>query len=408
MFRGLRIRLTLWFVLLSSIAFFFLAVGNTYLFSSALTRVLDEELSALTEQVAPLIYIVRNDLQARGLVEQLHKSPYGLKTTVQLFDIHGNLDEEHGEKGNPNLFLKTAEVPSPSGLMRSKSVPLSQDGHIFGYLQIQVPTKQRDISVDKFVLTKVLLGPIFLLGIALAGYMVSGKAVRPVEDSYRVLKMFIQDAGHELKTPVATIQITAENLAEDVKDDPDMSERLSIITRNTGRMSHLVTDMLTLARLEVGQSSIKLQKISLKPVLERAQEDFAPRYESAHKRLDLQLGATSMVMGDSESLYHLFTNLIENALKYSEKGAEVKVVLRQNDGKVIVQVADTGMGIPKEAIPRLFDRFYRVDRAQARAKGGTGLGLSIVKAIADLHSASVQVNSEEGKGTTFSVVFASV
>lgn len=405
MFKGLRIRLTLWFMLLSGVAFFILAIGNTYLFQKSLTQQLDDELKALTEQVAPLVYIVRNDLQARGLVEQLHKSPFGYKTTVQLFDAHGNIDEEHGEKGNPKLYLNTREVESVSGTLRSKSVPLFQDGHLFGYLQIQIPTAQRDLSVDKFVLSKILLGPIFLLGLAWAGYLVSGKAVEPVEESYRILKMFVQDASHELKTPVATIQITAENLAEDVKENPDLSERLSIITRNTDRMSNLVSDMLTLAKMEVVQTEAKLVRVSLRDILERQKEEFTPRFESSEKVLEVQLGETPTIMGDAESLNHLFSNLIENALKYSEKGAVVKVNLKTRDAKACVVVEDNGLGIPKEAIPRLFDRFYRVDKKAARAKGGTGLGLSIVKTIADMHHAVIEVSSTEGKGTTFTVTF---
>ncbi len=405
MFKGLRIRLTLWFMLLSGVAFFILAIGNTYLFQKSLTQQLDDELKALTEQVAPLVYIVRNDLQARGLVEQLHKSPFGYKTTVQLFDAHGNIDEEHGEKGNPKLYLNTREVESVSGTLRSKSVPLFQDGHLFGYLQIQIPTAQRDLSVDKFVLSKILLGPIFLLGLAWAGYLVSGKAVEPVEESYRILKMFVQDASHELKTPVATIQITAENLAEDVKENPDLSERLSIITRNTDRMSNLVSDMLTLAKMEVVQTEAKLVRVSLRDILERQKEEFTPRFESSEKVLEVQLSETPTILGDAESLNHLFSNLIENALKYSEKGAVVRVNLKTRDAKACVVVEDNGLGIPKEAIPRLFDRFYRVDKKAARAKGGTGLGLSIVKTIADMHHAVIEVSSTEGKGTTFTVTF---
>ncbi|HNB24276.1 MAG TPA: HAMP domain-containing sensor histidine kinase [Candidatus Melainabacteria bacterium] len=405
MFRGLRIRLTLWFMLLSGVAFFLLAIGNTYLFQKSLTQQLDDELKALTEQVSPLVYIVRNDLQARDLVEQLHRSPFGYKTTVQLFDAHGNLDEEHGEKGNPKLFLNTCEVKSVSGTLRSKSVPLFQDGHLFGYLQIQIPTTQRDLSVDKFILSKILLGPIFLLGLAFAGYLVSGKAVEPVEESYRILKMFVQDASHELKTPVATIQITAENLADDLKEDEDLSERLAIITRNTDRMSNLVSDMLTLAKMEVAQSEPKLVKLNLKDILSRQYDDFTPRFQAGEKELALQLSEAPAIMGDAESLNHLFSNLIENALKYSEKGASVKVNLKSRDGKACVVVEDTGLGIPKDSIPRLFDRFYRVDKKAARAKGGTGLGLSIVKTIADMHHAAIEVASTEGKGTSFTVTF---
>jgi len=135
----------------------------------------------------------------------------------------------------------------------------------------------------------------------------------------------VQDAGHELKTPVATIQLTAENLAEDVKGDAEKSESVAIILRNAERMSRLVSDMLTLAKMEVARSNVKLSRISLKPVIERAQEEFAPRFEMAGKKLEVQITDDTPVYGDSESLYHLFSNLIENALKYSEMGASVKV-----------------------------------------------------------------------------------
>jgi two-component system OmpR family sensor kinase len=238
--------------------------------------------------------------------------------------------------------------------------------------------------------------------------MVSGKAVKPVEEAYRMLKMFVQDAGHELKTPVATIQITAENLAEDVKDDPEKSESLAIIIRNTDRMSRLVTDMLTLAKMEAARSSVKLSRISLKPIIERAREEFSARFETQEKKLEIQVADDPSIMADSEALYHLFSNLIENALKYSEKGASVTVSLKNKNGLATLSVEDTGMGIPKEALPRLFDRFYRVDRQAARARGGTGLGLSIVKAIADMHDAVIDVASVEGKGTTFTVTFPPV
>jgi len=155
----------------------------------------------------------------------------------------------------------------------------------------------------------------------------------------------------------------------------------------------------------VVQSNANLQKLSLKPILERAQEEFAPRFEVAGKKLEIQISEGPMIMGHGESLNHLFANLIENALKYSEAGATVKVTLKNRDGKACVVVEDTGMGIPKEAIPRLFDRFYRVDKKAARAKGGTGLGLSIVKTIVDMHDAEIAVASTEGIGTTFTVTF---
>ena len=113
-------------------------------------------------------------------------------------------------------------------------------------------------------------------------------------------------------------------------------------------------------------------------------------------------------MGDAESLLRLFSNLIENALKYTEEGNSVTVNLKAKDNKIEVAIIDTGIGIPKDGIPHLFDRFYRVDRSRARVRGGSGLGLSIVKAIAELHGGTLNVVSAEGKGSTFTVSIPSV
>ncbi|MBC7998090.1 MAG: GHKL domain-containing protein, partial [Leptolyngbya sp.] len=291
--------------------------------------------------------------------------------------------------------------------LRSMSLPLRENGKTLGFLQIQVPTEQRDLSIEKFIFTNLILCPIFLFSLALAGYMVSGKAVRPVQESYQILKMFVQDAGHELKTPVAAIQITAENLAEDLQD-AEMQERLGVITRNTERMTKLVTDMLTLAKMEVTSSTVRLEKVDVRQLLEQLREEFVPRFAQANKKFDTNLQVVPKVMGEADSLSRLFSNLIENALKYTEEGNSVTVNLKAKDNKIEVAIIDTGIGIPKDSIPHLFDRFYRVDRSRARVRGGSGLGLSIVKAITELHGGTLNVVSAEGRGSTFTVSIPTV
>lgn len=403
MFQGLRLRLTMWFVLLSGLAYVLFVLGSTFLFYNALTRALDDELHALLAEAAPIVLVAREDTRVTERFRRLFSASGGYRSAGQIFDANANLVRETGAKGVPFFHSKTIELQGPKGPMRSMSVPLREDKTLIGFLQIQVPTTQRDLSIEKFVFTNLILCPIFLFSLALAGYMVSGKAVKPVQESYQILKMFVQDAGHELKTPVATIQITAENLAEDLPDK-EMQERIGVITRNTERMTRLVTDMLTLAKMEVAANTVKLEKVDLRLLLEQLCADFTPRFEQADKKLATNFQSVPRVMGDADSLNRLFSNLIENAFKYSEAGASVTVVLKNRDNKVEVAVVDTGMGIPKESIGRLFDRFYRVDASRGRGRGGSGLGLSIVKAIADMHGGTLNVVSAEGKGSTFTVV----
>lgn len=407
MFQGLRIRLTLWFVLLSGLAYVLFVFGSTFLFHNALTRALDDELHALLAEAAPIIMVAREDDQMKARFSGLFSTAGGYKSAGQIFDANANLVRENGAKGVPIFHARTLEVRGPQGVLRSMSLPLRENGKTVGFLQIQVPTEQRDLSIEKFIFTNIILCPIFLFSLALAGYMVSGKAVKPVQESYQVLKMFVQDAGHELKTPVATIQITAENLAEDLKD-AEMQERLGVITRNTERMTKLVTDMLTLAKMEVATSTVRLEKVDVCQLLEQLREEFTPRFAQANKKFETNFQAVPKVMGDAESLLRLFSNLIENALKYTEEGNSVTVNLKAKDNKIEVAIIDTGIGIPKDGIPRLFDRFYRVDRSRARVRGGSGLGLSIVKAIAELHGGTLNVVSAEGKGSTFTVSIPTV
>lgn len=228
--------------------------------------------------------------------------------------------------------------------------------------------------------------------------------LRDVTDSRRleaVRRDFVANASHELKTPAATIQATAETIRTVVEEDPAAVVRFADqLEREAIRLSRIVSDLLDLSRLESGsqeRASVALDEI-VRDEIERATE------AARESELDIETQIKpASVRGSAGDLELLTRNLIDNAVRYSAAGGTVTVTLAEDDGAVVLRVRDTGVGIPSRDIDRIFERFYRVDRARSRQTGGTGLGLSIVRHVAENHGGTVEVESELGRGTTFTV-----
>ncbi len=215
----------------------------------------------------------------------------------------------------------------------------------------------------------------------------------------------VANASHELRTPLTAIKGYLETL--DDEDADTQRNFVQIIRRNVDRMSNLVSDLLLLSRLESPDPHLGFEEVDLRSIAEdviKLVERLA-RGKSIELKLDIESGIT--VNGDSFLLEQMLLNLLDNAVKYTEKGA---VTLRadREDGRVEIQVSDTGVGIPGKHISRIFERFYRVDKARSRDLGGTGLGLSIVKHIVQLHGGNISVESQVGAGTTFTIDLPSI
>lgn len=229
--------------------------------------------------------------------------------------------------------------------------------------------------------------------------------VRDVTQARQLAAMrrdFVANASHELKTPVASIRATAETLRAGAIDDPTAAHRFTDqLEREAIRLSHILADLLDLSRLETGSDGDE-------PVqLDRVAVEEAARLEaSAHDRGVLVRASTTdvpAVRGSARDLSLLVGNLVDNAIRYTQPGGEVDVRVFGEDDLVVVRVRDTGAGIPQRDLPRIFERFYRVDQARSRETGGTGLGLSIVKHVCENHGGTVTVASELGEGSTFEV-----
>jgi two-component system phosphate regulon sensor histidine kinase PhoR len=220
----------------------------------------------------------------------------------------------------------------------------------------------------------------------------------------RIRRDFVANASHELRTPLTSIRGFVEALEDGGLEEPETAKRfLSRIRANADRMAALVDDLLELSRLESGALAPTLEPLDCSAVAADVVASFAKIAARKSIRLEARDAPTPLVSGDSDRLRRILEHLVDNALKYTPDGGQVTVHVAPGDGGALVSVEDTGPGISSEHLPRLFERFYRVDTARSRELGGTGLGLSIVKHLAESMGASVRVRSKPGKGSTFEV-----
>jgi two-component system, OmpR family, sensor histidine kinase SenX3 len=217
-----------------------------------------------------------------------------------------------------------------------------------------------------------------------------------------VRRDFVANVSHELRTPVGALGVLAETLADE--DDPETTRRLAArITAEAERAGRLVEDLLDLSRIEAGGADIG-RPLRVDDIVAAAVERVRP--VAALCGVDVVVAdhaAVQQVQGDETQLLSAVTNLLDNAVKYSDRGSTVEVGLGAACGWVDITVRDCGIGIPSKDLERIFERFYRVDRARSRGTGGTGLGLSIVRHVADNHGGQVLVRSTEGEGSTFTL-----
>lgn len=215
---------------------------------------------------------------------------------------------------------------------------------------------------------------------------------------------FVANASHELKTPAATIQAAAETLRRAAEDDPAAVPRFARqLEREAVRLSRIVADLLDLSRLESGSSLDDLVSLGAAAREERQRLDEAA--DAVGVTLEIEADGERPLRGSQQDLALLVRNLVDNAIRYSHEGGQVRVEIDSDDREVTLRVKDTGIGIPSKDIPRVFERFYRVDRARSRETGGTGLGLAIVKHVVENHGGTIEVDSELGRGTTFMIRF---
>jgi two-component system phosphate regulon sensor histidine kinase PhoR len=223
---------------------------------------------------------------------------------------------------------------------------------------------------------------------------------------------FVANSSHELRTPLASLIGFIETLRGPAADDVEAQQRfLGIMAEQAQRMQRVIADLLSLSRIEISEHQPPETILLLPPLLERIAAGMEPMLAAAGASLELSVPADlPRVPADADQLAQVFTNLLDNAIKYGRRGGVIRLAAERAGGDprfaangILVSVADEGPGIPREHIPRLTERFYRVDKGRSRAIGGTGLGLAIVKHVVNRHRGRLVIDSAEGKGTVFTV-----
>lgn len=221
---------------------------------------------------------------------------------------------------------------------------------------------------------------------------------------------FVGNVSHELRTPLTSIKGFVETLLDGAIENSGVCRRfLSIIDTETDRLSRLIEDLLTLSSIESKERILRPQPVCLIRSIRSVMNIMGPQISEKSLYVEFVYPPElPLIMADEDLLGQVLINLLDNAIKYTPQEGKVAIRCKQKDSRVIITISDTGMGIPRESIPRVFERFYRVDKARSRNQGGTGLGLAIVKHIVESHGGQVRVESKVGQGSSFTVSFLMV
>lgn len=295
----------------------------------------------------------------------------------------------------------------------------------WGYLQVGRTLVRLDAETQRIQWILWIGLPITLLFVALSSWGLSGLAMQPIYQSYQQQQQFIANAAHELRSPMASLLATVEAIrrvspatAHRLEARPSglhgseahpsethsLDNSLKTLERQGHRLGHLVNDLLLLSSLEQHTPTLLFQPCNLNDLVSDLAEEFLELAIAHRIQLMSQLPNQAIyVLGDESQLYRLVTNLITNAIHYTPAGGEIRLRLNQRDRMALITIQDSGIGIPAADLPKIFERFYRVDSDRSRHTGGAGLGLAIVQAIARHHKGVVTVVSAPHQGSTFTV-----
>ncbi len=457
MFDSVRTRLTLWYagvLALSLIAFavlvYYAAAGIFYArqdellrstaetVASACVQELEEEESVakandvvLAQIVFPNRYVEVADAEGRVVAWSSNLADHLLTVPAQTLS-------EASQRGSSFVVLNNLRVAVvPLSLDRSKQL---------GFAIVAEPLSVIDEGLRRLRRDFYAGVPLILLLASLGGYFLARKSLSPIalmnqqtqritaenlsaqldvanprdevgrlavtinallariDAAFQEQKRFIADASHELRTPLAVLRGETEVALEHERATAEYKESLELIKDEAERLSRIVENLFILAREPIDGPSLVKEPVYLNEVVADCARAAQVLAKQKGLRLKIQASLPKLSMnGDDEMLKRMLLNLLDNAVKYTPPGGEISVALSSQNGNARIVVIDTGIGIPAEALPHIFDRFYRVDKARSRALGGAGLGLSIARWIVEAHGGSLSVSSSVGRGSTFTV-----
>jgi heavy metal sensor kinase len=453
--RSIRLRLTAWYVTALAVTLLLLGAAAFLLTRLGLYHWLDETLAERAEALSEELRLV-GDSKAPGvrldLPEHGHGVYEGINDGFLILDGTGRVVIARGLE--PRQFRRAAAVvtslrgsPGVStvsdgrGRWRVASHPILSGGKVAVVTLVSHDLKELNEVLWRLALVLGALVPLALLGAGVGGYALAGRALEPVsqitraaaaiseqdlsrrlpvgasdelgrlattfnyliarlEGAFDRQRRFTADASHELRTPLSIIRaVTSQKLMRH-REPEEYEEALWQIDEAAGYMAKLTAHLLVLARADAGQVTLETERLDLGELLEHV----ASQVEEVSRRpISVRSNRPVPIVGDPMRLTELFLNLLENATKYTPPEGSIDIEVNHQNEQATVVVRDTGVGIPEDHLPHIFERFYRVDKARARDEGGTGLGLSISRWIAKAHGGTIEAKSKPGEGTVMTV-----
>jgi len=457
-FSTVRVRLTLWYVLLLGLILVFFSSALYLILARGLYQQVDDGLQLAAEQVAGAVNLENGQLNWQS-GEGASLGERGL--LVRIGDLDGRIVASSGPfrdlpvpaaalvaaRQGRSYFL-TVSLPNDPTPVRLYSIPYQENGQVYGIVQVGQSLESVQDTLRQLLLILAIAVPFTLAIASVGGLFLADRALSPIDritraaqrisaedlgqrlgltlpddevgrlartfdamlarldEAFRRQRQFTADASHELRTPLTVMKGDIGVALNRPRRTSEYRRVLAELEEEVDRLTRLVEDLLLLARADTGQPLLHPEPLDLAGLLRAVVEQVRPLAEAKGLTLHLQVPDVLLLNGDPDKLIRLFLNLLDNAVKYTPAGGQVTLQTNVVGGKpsaVIVRVTDSGSGIPPEHLEHIFKRFYRADESRSRAGGGSGLGLAIARWIAEAHGGRITVDSELGRGSTFSV-----
>ena len=461
--RSIRVRLTFWYAMTLAVILAVSALFSYHYFSHNLREQVDRQVReiarTLDQNRADIIQGDSTELNCSGLQLLTHSNNWGAfvvlrDASLQVVCTSDNLLERElpfGPVARQQVrwlheHIETIYLADDSPL-RLLSYPLVEDGRLLGVAQVGQELGPLHQNIEELRLIYLVVGPFAIFWLCLGCWLLAERTIAPIievteaaqgitadnlshrlplgnyqdelaqmvvclnqmldrlEKSFRRVRQFSGDASHELRTPLTILRGETEVTLRWAKTPEEFRDMLRSNMEEIDRMERIIESLLTLAKSEVGELTLEMKEISLSDLVQELylQTCLLCETKNIEVQLLLEVEEEIRIRGDDLRLRQMFLNMISNGIKYTPENGHMEIALAVDKHFARVDINDSGIGIPAEHLPHIFDRFYRVDKARNRMDGGTGLGLAIVKWIVEAHGGTIAVTSEVNKGSSFSV-----
>ena len=369
-----------------------LAEGN---FDSMEESEADDEIGKLTNTFRSMAYTLNETIdEVNSEKTKIETLLENMTDGILAFNLDGNLIHINPEAEN---LIKGSGDTDFNSLFKNLQADITMGDLL--YIKHDKPIERQIQYNNRYI--KLTFAP-FSIDNKIGGVLVVLHDITKQEKLELSRREFVADVSHELRTPLATVKSYAETLMDSGGEDAELKHKfLSVIVRETDRMTRIVKDLLTLSRLDEGAEGAKnLETIDVKAFLNNIVESMFINAKKKNQTITYKIeNNVPMITTESDKLEQVIVNILSNAIKYTQEGGHIKVISGALYSEIFIKIIDDGIGIPKENLSRIFERFYRVDKARSRETGGTGLGLAIAKQIIENLGGAITINSEYGKGT---------